>query len=243
MISRSRLRYFATVCREFGFRTAARVAYSKVRGRLRPALALPDPPVYHASRRELSFLLSAADQDVCSLNAVVRVLSEHVEANWEVCICARSLVEPEMARILARIRGTQPWIRIVTADPSIDHATAVRWTVEQATGRFVALVAPGYALNVSAVTKLLDRLQHDPEVDAAVLVGSGNPFAWADCRLVLQRKSAYLAAPSDLWQLTAPGQAGGLKAAGVQTAYLRAEQRDVSERATMVYPTSPHAAA
>ena len=77
-----------------------------------------------------------------------------------------------MARTLARIRGTQPWIRIVTTDKSVDDATAARWTVEQATGQFVALVAPGYTPDAGAITRLLARLHNDSGIDAAVLIGT-----------------------------------------------------------------------
>ena len=82
-----------------------------------------------------------------------------------------------MASALARLRGTQPWIRIVTADESIDDATAARWTVEQATGQFVALVGPGYAPEADAIARLLVRLHNDPGIDAAVLVGKDRVWA------------------------------------------------------------------
>jgi hypothetical protein len=56
----SLLRRFVTVSRDFGFVIAMRVAYSKVRGKLWPALALPDAPVHNARHREVSVLLSTA---------------------------------------------------------------------------------------------------------------------------------------------------------------------------------------
>jgi len=226
---RSPLRRFVTVSRDFGFVVAMRVVYSKVRGKLWPALALPDAPVYNAKHREVSVLFGTVGQDAATLNAVIQVLAARCGLDWEVCICERSPVEPQMARALARFRGTQPWIRIVTTDQSVNDATAARWTVEQATGQFVALVAPGYTPDADAIGRLLSRLHNDSGIDAAVLIGtdssSGCPpsrIPWADCRLLLQRKSGYLAALPGRGVLTAPALAKDLNAAGVPTAYMTA---------------------
>ncbi|MGH6852020.1 MAG: hypothetical protein ACREDJ_02250, partial [Methylocella sp.] len=57
-------------------------------------------------------------------------------------------------------------------DESVDDATAARWTVEQATGQFVALVAPGYTPKAGGIARLLARLRNDPGIDAAVLAGT-----------------------------------------------------------------------
>jgi len=229
---RSSLRSFIRVSRDFGFAIAIRVAYSKIRGMLRPALALPDAPNYNARHREVSFLLSTAEQSAATLDAVVEAISRRGDLDWGVCICERPPVEPKMARALARLRGTQPWIRMVTADRSVDDATAAQWTVEQATGQFVALVAPGYAPEAEAIARLLVRLHNDSEVDAAVLVGTGSGGAplrvpWADCRMILQRKSGYLAALPGRWPLTAPALAKDLDEAGVPIAYISAREREV----------------
>lgn len=233
MNDRSPLHRFFAVSRDFGFLTAMRVAYSKVRGRLCPALALPNAPVYSAGHREVSVLLSTAGQAAATLDAVVEALAQRGLLDWEVCICERVPVEPEIARALARVRGTQPWIRIVTADEFIDDATAARWTVEQATGRFVALVAPGYAPKAGAIARLLARLQNASGIDAAVLVGKdrdlGGPpplDAAADCRLLLQRKSGYLAALGGRWHLVASVLAKDLEVARVPTAYMAACEND-----------------
>jgi hypothetical protein len=230
----SLLRRFVTVSRDFGFVIAMRVAYSKVRGKLWPALALPDAPVHNARHREVSVLLSTAEQGAATLDAVVEVLAGRGGLDWEVCICERSPVEPEMARALARFRGTQPWIRIVTTDESVDDATAAQWTLEQATGQFVAFVAPGYTPEADAIARLLARLHNDSGIDAAVLVGtdsgSGSPpssIPWADCCLLLQRKSGYLAALPGRWPLTAPALAKDLDVAGVPTAYMAAWESEV----------------
>ncbi len=168
----SPLRRFVAVTRDYGLAVAMRVAYSKVRGRLCPALALPDPPLYNTGRREVSVLLGTAGQGAATLDAVVEVLAGRGGSDWEVCVCERSPVSPEMARVLARIRGTQPWIRIVTTDEFVDDATAARWTAEQATGQFVALVAPGYLLDNGAITRVLAQLHNDSGLDAAVLIGA-----------------------------------------------------------------------
>ncbi len=233
MNDRLPLRRFVTVSRDFGFAVAMRVAYSKVRGRLCPALALPDAPVYNSRHREVSVLLTTAEHGAATLDAVVEVFAGRGGLDWEVCICERSKVEPEMARALARFRGTQPWIRIVTADETVDYATAARWTVEQATGQFVALVAPGYTPKAGTISRLLARLHSDAGIDAAMLAGtdsgSGSPpslVPWADCRLLLQRKSGYLAALGGRWHLTATALAKDLDEAGVQTAYIAARESE-----------------
>jgi hypothetical protein len=211
-----------------------RVAYSKVRGRLCPALALPDAPVYNPMHREVSILLCTAEQGAATLDAVVEGLAGRSGLDWEVCICERSPVEPEMARALARFRGTQPWIRIITTDESVDEVTAARWTVEQATGQFVALVAPGYTPKADAIARLLAPLYNDSVIDAAALIGTDSgsvsprsPIPWADCRLLLQRKSGYLAALRGRWPLTAPALAKDLDEAGVPTACMAAWEREV----------------
>lgn len=75
MNDRSPLRRFITVSRDFGLAVAMRVAYSKVRGRLCPALALPDAPAYNAKHREVSVLLSTAGQGAATLDAVAEVVA------------------------------------------------------------------------------------------------------------------------------------------------------------------------
>ncbi|MGH6796473.1 MAG: hypothetical protein ACREDD_07755 [Methylocella sp.] len=229
MNGRSPLRRFVTASRDFGFAVAMRVAYSKVRGRLCPALALPGAPDYNVGRREVSILLSTAEQGAATLDALVEILAERGGLGWEICICERFPVERQMAGALARLRGTRPWIRIVPADESVDDATAAQWTVEQATGQFVALVAPGYTPTVGGIARLLARLHNDFGIDAAVLAGtdrgSGSPrslVAWAGCRLLMQRKSGFLAAVKWGSPLTAPALAKDLDEAGVPTAYMAA---------------------
>jgi cellulose synthase/poly-beta-1,6-N-acetylglucosamine synthase-like glycosyltransferase len=231
---RSPLCRFATVSRDFGFVVAMRVAYSKIRGRLRPALALPDAPVYNVRHRELSVLLSTAEQGATTFDAVVAVLAGRGGSDWEVCICERSSAKPETARALAGLRGTQPWIRIVTTDESVDDATAARWTMEQATGQFVALVAPGYTPEADAIDRLIARLDNDSGINAVVLVGTDNGsdgpssrVSWADCRMLLQRKSGYLAAHPGRWLLTAPALAKELAESGVPITYMAGRESEV----------------
>ena len=226
MNDRSALRRSIKAYRNFGLGVATRVAYSKIRGKLFPALALSDMPVNNASLREVSVLFSTAEQCASIVNAVVEVFLRQDGGGWEVCICERIPVEPEMARTLVRVRGTQPWIRIVTTDNSVDGATAARWTVEQATGQFVALVAPGYVPKAEALARLVARLRTDPGLDAAVLVRTdsapGSALSrgrLADCRLVLQRKSRYLEVYREDWPLTALALAKDLDKASVPTAY------------------------
>ena len=106
-------RRFLKVSRNFGLAVAVKVTYSKIRGVLYPALALPDGRVYDHPPRQVSFLIDTAEHDAATVNAVVDVIGAHDAGTWEICICERPAVAPEMARLLERLRGTQPWIRIV----------------------------------------------------------------------------------------------------------------------------------
>ena len=230
MSNSSPLRQFVTVLRKFGFVTATRVAYSKIRGILRPELALPDTPAYSTGHREVSVFLSTADHGAATIDAAINVLARRGGAGWEVCICEHSAAQ-EAAPALARWRGTQPWIRIVTADDAIDDATARRWTVEQATGEFVLLVAPGYSPEADAIARLLARLRNDPGTNVAVLAGADGGSARStrrnpppDYPLLLFRKSAYLASLSDRWLLSAPELARLLDEAGTPIACVAAEE-------------------
>ena len=233
MNERSLLRSLVRVSRDFGSAIAIRVAYSKIRGVLCPTLALPGAPIYNANRRQVSFLLNAAEQSAATLDGVVEVIARRGELDWEVCICERAPAEPTIARALARIRGTQPWIRIVTTDEFVDEATAICWTAEQATGQFVAFLAPGYIPHAGAIAKLLFLLHNDPAIDAVVLHGtyggsssSPLPVLQADCRILLQRKSGYLAALRGRWLLTAAALAQDLGEAGVPIAYISAGEHE-----------------
>ena len=222
MNGRAPLGRFVRVARNFGFGIAIKVAYSKVRGRLCPALALPEAPTYGRRPRELSLLVNAGEQSVATLEAIVEVVSGRCERGWEICICGGSWLETETARALEHLRGTGPWIRIVMADASIDKATAARWALEQATGQFVALLAPRYVPAPGTLDGLLAGLRDGCGIEAGVLVkpdsDSGSPpssVAWTDCCLLLQRKSSYLAALAGRWLLNAPSLARYLHDSGM----------------------------
>ena len=222
----SSLHRFIKASRDFGFAVAVRVAYSKIRGLLYPALVLPGASNYDAAPREVSFLVSSAHHEAASISAIVEVIDGRDLVNWEICICERRPVPPDVAQILARYRGTRPWIRVVMADEPVAPAVADRWTVEQATGEFVAFVAPAYVLEPEAIGRLVVLLHQSPSIVAAALVdgeqGSADPrsAAWSDCHLLLQRKSAYLLAFPDRWPLTAPTVAKALEEARIHVEYV-----------------------
>ncbi len=103
-------------------------------------------------------------------------------------------------------------------------------------GQFVALVAPGYTPDAGAIAKLLAQLHDDSGIDAAALAGADSgsgsppsPVRWADCRLLLQRKSGYLAALPGRWPLTAPVLTKNLDKAGVPTAYVAAWKSEMAD--------------
>lgn len=222
MNNRSNMRAFFSVLRSFGFVIAMRLTYSKVRGWLCPALALPRAALYVTRQRELSIVLSTLEQNAATLNAVVETIAGHGVSTWELCICERAPTAPAIAGVLERLRGTQPWLRIVTSDESVTEATAAQWTVEQTTGQFVALVAADYTPDAAAIEKLLSPLRGDSDIDASVLVGVGSggrdpPSAIqaAACRLLVQRKTSYLAAFPRPLELSASNVASALREAGV----------------------------
>jgi len=186
-----------------------------------PDLALPDVPPYDAGPQELSLLLSTTEHDAATLSAIVEALAARGCPEWEICISARLPALPETARTLARLHGTQPRLRIVSTDQAIDEATAAQWTTEQATGEFVGLLSAGYRPDLNVIATLLAGLRDRTGPGAAMLLetGSGSTDAPSNgppsgVRLVLQRKSAFLAfLPQSL--ISAAALAGELDRAAV----------------------------
>lgn len=211
-------RRFLKVSRNFGVAIAVKVTYSKIRGMLFPALALPDGRVYRDAPRQASFLVDAAQHDAVALKALVEIISANEGGRWEICICERLPMPSAMGPLLERLRGTQPWIRIVRTDPALDGTAAAQQVVEQATGQYIVLLAPHHVPGTEAIRSLIDRMDSDPEIDAAAVIGPDE----AEFHLAAHRKSAYLACHSDQWPLTAPALAKRLREGIVRTAYLRA---------------------
>lgn len=208
---------FMSVWRNFGPGVALRVTTSKVRGALVPASAMPVAPTYDGPPRELSVLVDAARCDAAALQGAVEALARRGRSNWEVCVCQRPPLLPDMERALSSLRGGYSWVRIVSADGTVDKATVAQWTVQQSTGEFVALLAPGRTFDADAAAKLLALLRDDPRLESAVLLETDagtddgpNLPQGGDCRLVVQRKSRYLAAAQANWPLTAPALAKAL---------------------------------
>jgi hypothetical protein len=219
---RSSLRRFLVVRRKFGIAVAFNVTLSKLRGKLWPHLALPDAPILDLTPHELTVLLSTAGQTPQTVDTLVRILAERGGSGWDLCIADRSPASPAMAHTLDSCRGKHPWLRIVTTDQTIDDITAARWTVEQATGQFVALLEPGYTPDANVLIKLLASLHDDSCKDAAALIAGipTSPVPWTACRLLLLRKSAYLASCAGRWPLTVPALAGHLEQTNLPTKYL-----------------------
>jgi hypothetical protein len=213
---RSALRRFLRTCRRFGLRVAVNVAYSKVRGWLFPASALPDRPLYDNRPRELSVLLDGAEHSPADLNAIVAAIAGRGGQHWEICICEHHPLPPQTAHALARWHGKHAWLRIVSSDASVDAATAARSTLEQATGLFVALVTPGYTPSPEILAALLARLREAPQ-ERAALYGGEHHFRCpprrkqaAVCRLLLLRKASYLLLPDEAGLLAAASVAARL---------------------------------
>jgi len=211
------------VYRNFGFATAIRVVYFRVRGMLFPTLALPDPSVSVTTPHEVSILLNSAEHDAALLDVLVDLLVGREKSDWEICVCARSSSQSDMAQALDRYHGNQPWIRVVTTDAAIDDETAAQWTIEQSTGVYVALVAPGYSSQFDAITRCISLLCNRPDLDAAALVKTeagtdGNQVG--RCTLVLQRKSKYLECFQGQWTLGAPAVIDALRKISAPIAYI-----------------------
>jgi hypothetical protein len=220
-------RRFLKVYRNFGLAIALKVTYSKVRGLLYPAMALPAGRVYDERPRQASFLIDTGEHDAATLDALVKTLEGSGAEGWEICIGERAPTEPGTARLLESLRGTHPRIRIVRVDATVDGTTASRWIVEQATGEFIALVAPGRAPDSKTIKSLLDRLHRDPEIDAAALIRmrsgtSESSLPATDCHLAIQRKTGYLANQPEAFPLTAPALVRRLREAKAPTAYIDA---------------------
>ena len=231
MHERSSWRRFISVYRNFGLGVALRVTASKVRGVLLPASAMPDAPNYDGPHRELSVLIDAAGHDVATLQVMVEALARREQSNWEMCICERPPLPPDMRRALSGFRGGYPWISIVSTDQTVDKSTAAQWTVEQSTGEFVALLAPRRTFDVDTAAELLALLHNDPQIEAAMLletdsgsIGPPKPPRWNDCRLLVQRKSGYLAVAPGEWPLIAPALAKALNEVGARTAIVAARR-------------------
>jgi hypothetical protein len=194
---------FLAVCRAFGLPVAYKVICSKIRGKLNPAAALSEPPVY-ASSRQSSFLMRVEDHAPATLHAVAAAASS-AGGLLEAVFCIGSLARATDASGLMRLRGACPWVRFVTAKDGVDEATAASWTVEQATGKHVVFVAKGFQPIASDLSRLLEGLEHDEGALAAGLFeadASGEPLGAA--QLLALRKSFYLAEFPVSFPMTAP---------------------------------------
>jgi hypothetical protein len=210
------------VYRNFGLATAIRVIYFRVRAMLFPTLALPDPSVPLTTPHEVSILLNSAEHDAALLDAVVDLLVGREKADWEICICARSSSQSDM-QALDRYHGNQPWIRVVITDAVIDDETAARWTIEQSTGVYVALVAPGYSPQFDAITRCVNLLYNRLDLDAVALVkteAETEGHQVGRCSLVLQRKSKFLEAFQGQWTIGAPAVVDALRKISAPIAYI-----------------------
>lgn len=222
MIDQSPLHTFVKTWRNHGIRTAMTVTYFRLRGVLFPALALPRLSFADTTRRQISVLLDASEQDTATLKAIIDVLAKRETADWEICVRQHGPVTVEMTTMLGRLHGTAPWLRIIVSTDDVDAMTASQWTVEQATGEFVAFITPAYVPGPDAFTTPLHRLQEDPALTSALLV---DVVADADHGLLLQRKSAYLAAFAQNYILSATNVAKALTERGTPPIHVEATDK------------------
>jgi hypothetical protein len=175
-----------------------RVVYFRLRGILFPALALPDPSVPIDYPHDITIILSAKDHCAELIEGVVGFLLERGREDWELCLGAQMPLTPDHAQAIARHRGARPWIRIIDAEATVATGTSAQWTIEQATGEYVALLAPNPAPRLDVLAKLLPRLRDSAECAAVAMMSTENEAA-----VVLLRKSNYLAWFHGEWALTA----------------------------------------
>jgi hypothetical protein len=217
---RSQWTLVVRVYRNFGFWTAIRVVYFRVRGILFPTLALPDPSVPVRAPHEVSILLNSAEHDAALLDAVVDLLAGREKSDWEICVCARPSAQPDMLQALDRHHGKQPWIRVVMTDGVVDDETAAQWTIEQSTGVYVAFIAPDYSPQFDAIERCVSLVCNRSDLDAAAVVKTGTDGHQGRCGLVLQRKSKYLEVFQGQWTLRAPAVVDALKKISAPIGYI-----------------------
>jgi len=206
------LRRFFGVWEAYGLRVASNVILSKLRGTLNPAEALPGPPVY-ATRRRLSFLIRVEEHEPATINAIAAAVSA-AEGAFEVVFCERAVTDAS-GSVASRLRGARPWFRFVGVTQEVDARTAASWTVEQATGRYVAFIARGCAPESADIERLLTPLEEDDALSAAGLFEtseSGEPLR--AIRLLALRKSLYLARFPLTFPMTAPALLEALAKSG-----------------------------
>lgn len=196
----SLVRRFLEVTRDYGVKTAARLAVSKLRGKLAPSLALPEPPSYAGWRRDLTLLLRASQCDAATLAS----LADDLDASWEICVCDDAADATPVAALIARLRGASPYFRVISAREAPDERTAARWTVEQATGDAVAFLAPFAAVDRATLAAALSHVTSLSHQGGVVISTRRENGAAPRERIYAQRKSAYLDVAQECWPLTAP---------------------------------------
>lgn len=198
------LRRLFEVRRTYGVHVAWNVIRSKILGALRPSAALPSPPAYTACRR-LSFLIRVEEHEPATLEAVVKAV-RCARGALDVVVCAGSSTRAvEASSLASRLRGACPWIRVVSATAAVDEGTAASWTVEQATGQYVAVLARGFAPTQADFARLVETLERDCNSLAVGLFSAGDADAPRGPVLLLAlRKSFYLAEFPLTFPMTAP---------------------------------------
>ena len=193
--------------RHYGGGVALRVSFAKIGARFTPVSALPGADTHRGQVRALSLLLQIAEHEAAAVQAAVDIVRDREAADWEVCIGARAPLAPEMASLIARMRGV-PGVRIVTASDTLPMETAVQWTLEQATGRFVALLLPGVVPTASGLAALLNRASCGGGGTVLVGVKDDSP------QVILLAKKDYLA-QGGVWHLSVSEQVAAIQRSGI----------------------------
>ncbi|HVN90487.1 MAG TPA: hypothetical protein VMT61_11790 [Candidatus Binataceae bacterium] len=207
-------RFFA-IWRDYGSVVAARVVWSKFKGALSPSLAIPANINYAPICRDFGVLLNAADYSRIALNNLIEGFSKESRGGVEICI-----LERRSGSLCDTLRGSQPLIRIITVDDSVRNGVAIRWTVEQATARYIALIAPECCMEVRELKSLVKALDENGEIDGVASCVANSAANSESCKLLLLRKSRFLELLPQCETLLPSACLRNLHSTGVPVAYV-----------------------
>ncbi len=99
------------------------------------------------------------------LSACVQSVLDQSYPFWELCLCDDGSTRPETTACLARLRGTDIRIKVVSTNRNSGIATATNRAVEVATGPFVVLLDNDDTLQPNALEEIVAALNQDPHLD------------------------------------------------------------------------------
>ncbi len=92
------------------------------------------------SALRISVVVPVKDTPPEVLGRCITSVFEQTHQAWELCVCDDHSTDPRTLELLTSYRGSDPRVRIVTADRPLGISGATNLAAEQATGEFVALL-------------------------------------------------------------------------------------------------------